>query len=147
MAMNTFLFAGLVTTTVMSVAVFGAYRRKLNRVKQRVSEGGKIAQTKVGPIEYDVTGSGPSALVIHGAGGGYDQGLLLAQSLPQFRVIAPSRFGYLRTPVPGNASAAAQAAAHAALLDSLGVCVRLSWPELPPGRRLPSRWRFVILRE
>jgi pimeloyl-ACP methyl ester carboxylesterase len=36
-------------------------------------------------------------------------------------VIAMSRFGYLRTPLPGDASAAAQADAHICLLDALGI--------------------------
>jgi pimeloyl-ACP methyl ester carboxylesterase len=40
----------------------------------------------------------------------------------QFHVIAPSRFGYLGTPLPaGDASPAAQADAFAALLDALDV--------------------------
>ena len=38
-----------------------------------------------------------------------------------FRVIAPSRFGYLRTPLPADASAQAQADAHACLLDALNI--------------------------
>src|SRR5437899_2947840 len=38
-----------------------------------------------------------------------------------FRVIALSRFGYLRTPLPADASAAAQADAHACLLEALGI--------------------------
>jgi pimeloyl-ACP methyl ester carboxylesterase len=38
-----------------------------------------------------------------------------------YRLIAMSRFGYLRTPLPADASAAAQANAHAALLDALGI--------------------------
>jgi len=37
------------------------------------------------------------------------------------RVIAMSRFGYLRTPMPAAASAAAQADAHVCLLDALGI--------------------------
>ena len=37
------------------------------------------------------------------------------------RVIAMSRFGYLRTPMPADASAAAQADAHVCLLDALGI--------------------------
>jgi 2-hydroxy-6-oxonona-2,4-dienedioate hydrolase len=36
-------------------------------------------------------------------------------------VIAPSRFGYLGTPLPADASAAAQADAHACLLDALNI--------------------------
>jgi pimeloyl-ACP methyl ester carboxylesterase len=38
-----------------------------------------------------------------------------------FRVIAVSRFGYLRTPLPADASAAAQADAYACLLDVLDI--------------------------
>jgi pimeloyl-ACP methyl ester carboxylesterase len=37
------------------------------------------------------------------------------------RVIAMSRFGYLGTPMPADASAAAQADAHVCLLDALGI--------------------------
>ncbi|HJP67382.1 MAG TPA: alpha/beta hydrolase, partial [Sphingomicrobium sp.] len=58
----------------------------------------------------------------HGAGGGYDQGLLIARDFgARYRRIAPSRFGYLKTPVPDDDSAAAQADTHAALLDFLGI--------------------------
>jgi pimeloyl-ACP methyl ester carboxylesterase len=62
-------------------------------------------------------------LLVHGAGGGFDQGLSLGAPLVQagFTVIAPSRFGYLRTPAPADASPAAQADAHACLLDALGI--------------------------
>jgi 2-hydroxy-6-oxonona-2,4-dienedioate hydrolase len=62
-------------------------------------------------------------LVVHGAGGGFDQGMQFAGELAAagYRVIAMSRFGYLRTPLPADASAAAQADAHACLLDSLGI--------------------------
>ena len=66
---------------------------------------------------------GAPLLVVHGAGGGFDQGLEFAGSLPRrgFRVIAMSRFGYLRTPLPDDASPIAQADAHACLLDALGI--------------------------
>lgn len=43
----------------------------------------------------------------------------LAQS--GIRVIAMSRFGFLRTPMPADASPTAQAAAHVCLLDALGI--------------------------
>jgi 2-hydroxy-6-oxonona-2,4-dienedioate hydrolase len=61
--------------------------------------------------------------VVHGAGGGFDQGLDFAKPLAErgFRVIAMSRFGYLRTPLPADATPAAQADAHACLLDALHV--------------------------
>lgn len=62
-------------------------------------------------------------LVVHGAGGGFDQGMDIADPLitAGYRVIAVSRFGYLRTPMPAEASAEAQADAHACLLTALGV--------------------------
>jgi pimeloyl-ACP methyl ester carboxylesterase len=82
-----------------------------------------IAQTRCGPIEYADVGEGPPVLLAHGAGGGFDQGVAFGEPLAGsgLRVIAMSRFGYLRTPLPQDASAAAQADAHACLLDALGI--------------------------
>jgi pimeloyl-ACP methyl ester carboxylesterase len=62
-------------------------------------------------------------LSVHGAGGGDDQGLANAVELvgEGFQIIAPSRLGYLRTPVPPDASPAAQTDAHALLLSELKV--------------------------
>jgi 2-hydroxy-6-oxonona-2,4-dienedioate hydrolase len=116
-----FLALAAMATIVGGAVIFATYRRDLSEATRRVSLGRRIAATKLGPIEYGVVGSGAPALVIHGAGGGYDQGLLLAENFPRFRVIAPSRFGYLGTALPEDASPAAQADAHAALLDSLRV--------------------------
>jgi pimeloyl-ACP methyl ester carboxylesterase len=61
-------------------------------------------------------------LAIHGAGGGWDQGLLVHNLIGGgFRRIAVSRFGHLGSPLPRNASSAAQADLYAALLDELGI--------------------------
>jgi len=62
-------------------------------------------------------------LIVHGAGGGFDQGAYFAAPLARrgFRAIAISRFGYLRTPLPADASAEAQARAHVCLLDALHI--------------------------
>jgi len=105
------------------VVVYARYRREVDRALARVAAGGHVVQTPCGPIEYAAAGDGPPVLVVHGAGGGFDQGLDLGRDLAAsgFRVIAPSRFGYLRTPLPQDASAAAQADAHACLLDALNV--------------------------
>jgi pimeloyl-ACP methyl ester carboxylesterase len=111
------IFAGLAVPTC------AIYRRDVARAYNRVSTGSRLAQTGCGPIEYAVAGKGPPVLVVHGAGGGFDQGLDLSGGLVRdgFRVIAVSRFGYLRTPLPADASAAAQADAHACLLDALNI--------------------------
>ncbi len=113
----------LAALAACSVIAFGLYKRDLAEIRAQVRKGSALATTSAGVIEYATRGSGQAVLAIHGAGGGYDQGLLIAAGFlgDGFKVIAPSRFGYLRTPVPKDASPAAQADAHAALLDSLGV--------------------------
>jgi pimeloyl-ACP methyl ester carboxylesterase len=105
------------------VTIIAAYEAEIRPIRAKVLAGGRIAETAVGKIEYSIAGDGTPLLSIHGAGGGYDQGLMIATALvgDGFKVIAPSRFGYLRTPVPSDASPAAQADADAALLDVLGV--------------------------
>lgn len=98
------------------------YRKAMAIAHSALDRGSTIAETAVGPIEYAERGDGQTLLMVHGAGGGYDQGLLLAEEIGEdFRVVAPSRFGYLRTPVRADNSPAAQADAHAALLDFLGI--------------------------
>ena len=103
--------------------VYARYRDALRRARSRIAASSRLAQTRCGPIEYGIAGDGPPVLFVHGAGGGFDQGLAFGRDLSAsgFRVIAMSRFGYLRTPLPRDASAAAQADAHAALLDELGI--------------------------
>ncbi len=103
--------------------IASAYRRDLSRARGRVDRGSEIAETRLGPIEYAVAGDGAPVLLVHGAGGGFDQGRDFGEPLARrgLRIIAMSRFGYLRTPLPPDASAAAQADAHACLLDALGI--------------------------
>jgi pimeloyl-ACP methyl ester carboxylesterase len=112
-----------VMLAAFAVPTYVVYRRDVGRAYARVETGSRIAQTRCGPIEYAVAGEGPPVLVVHGAGGGFDQGLELGTGLARggYQVIAMSRFGYLRTPVPANASAEAQADAHACLLDALNI--------------------------
>ncbi len=114
-------FLAAAAVAAIGGAALGFYRGQMNEICWRAKTGGRTVRTKAGRVEYAIEGSGPPALVIHGAGGGYDQGLLLGKDLPGFQIIAPSRFGYLGTPTPADSSPAAQADAHAALLDSLGV--------------------------
>ena len=99
------------------------YRRDMKRIGAALDAGSAVARTATGPVEYGREGAGPPVLVIHGAGGGYDQGLLLGRELfgSGYDIVAPSRFGYLKTPVPDRASPADQADANAALLDTLGI--------------------------
>ena len=108
--------------TGVGIAAYGRYRSEMREIRRGVEKGGTLVQTSVGAVEYAEQGKGEPMLTIHGAGGGYDQGLFIARDFASgHRLIAPSRFGYLKTPVPEDHSPAAQADAHAALLDHLGV--------------------------
>jgi pimeloyl-ACP methyl ester carboxylesterase len=86
-----------------------------------------VAQTARGPIEYASIGAGYPALYLHGTPGGYDQvyfatQLAIERGQPQLlRVIAPSRPGYLRTPLSVGATPEQQADAFKDLLDALRV--------------------------
>jgi pimeloyl-ACP methyl ester carboxylesterase len=102
---------------------YAEYRRDIERARERVASGSRMAQTACGPIEYASAGEGPPLLIVHGAGGGFDQLLPFAAALVRagYRVVTMSRFGYLRTPLPADASPAAQADAHACLLDALRI--------------------------
>jgi predicted enzyme related to lactoylglutathione lyase/pimeloyl-ACP methyl ester carboxylesterase len=116
-ALSTVLAVGVITWLVAS------YRADITAARLRIASGSELAQTPCGQIEYATAGVGPPLLVIHGAGGGFDQGVDVAGQLTElgYRVIAVSRFGYLRTPLPQDASAEAQADAHACLLDALRI--------------------------
>jgi pimeloyl-ACP methyl ester carboxylesterase len=122
------IFIALTGSIVVALAVVVAlawpsYRRDLDEARARATSGSEMAQTACGPIEYAALGSGPAVLLVHGAGGGFDQMLDAGREIAQrgFRVVLPSRFGYLRTPLPADASPAAQADAHACLLDALKI--------------------------
>lgn len=111
----------ILASGVAAVWIGALYLRDLERAHARIRTGSQVVATACGPIEYAASGEGPAVLIVHGAGGGFDQGRAFGESLALrgFRVIALSRFGYLRTPLPADASAQAQADAHACLLEAL----------------------------
>jgi pimeloyl-ACP methyl ester carboxylesterase len=113
--------AGAAALGVLAGVSYRSFRDDIAAARLRISAGSALATTACGPIEYSQMGQGKPLLVVHGAGGGYDQGLLFARPLADrgFRVTAMSRFGYLRTPLPADASPGTQADAHASLLDAL----------------------------
>jgi pimeloyl-ACP methyl ester carboxylesterase len=115
--------AAVLAAFAVGVPTYAAYRRDIRAARARIASGSLIAQTRCGQIEYAIVGEGLPVLMVHGAGGGYDQGLDIGAPLARngLRIIAMSRFGYLRTPLPQDASPAAQADAHASLLDALGI--------------------------
>ncbi len=113
----------LMTAALAATLVIGeAYRRDMAHATARLQGRSVVVRSPWGPIEYATIGQGPPVLVIHGSGGGFDQGLEMMGPLAAhgFRLIAPSRFGYLRSARPANASPQVQADALAWLVARLG---------------------------
>ncbi|MCZ4312302.1 alpha/beta hydrolase [Comamonadaceae bacterium G21597-S1] len=108
---------------VAAAGIGWAFQRDIADARLRAAAGSIVVDTRCGPIEYQQAGQGLPLLMIHGSGGGHDQGMDWARPLARHgvRVIAMSRFGYLRTPRPADASPQAQADAHVCLLDTLGI--------------------------
>lgn len=139
---------------VIAAGTYVVYRSELRAIEHRVTAGSRIVETLHGPIEFASWGNGPPVLIVHGAGGGYDQGRLMADAFGDdgFHWIAPSRFGYLRTPLPGDASTKVQADAFAELIDALGIdrigIVAVSGgvpPALQFAERHPQRTAALVL--
>ena len=103
--------------------VWSRFRQAVATADRRVAGRSSTIATPFGMLEYAIAGSGPPLLMIHGTGGGFDQGLRFAAALKRLghRIIAPSRFGYLRSSFPADPSLANQADALAALLDYLAI--------------------------
>ena len=102
--------------------IYRQYQHDMSLAYQRISIGGKMIETACGPIQYTEFGEGAPMLIVHGAGGGYDQGEYFAKLIGgNYHWIAPSRFGFLGSPVPDGANSAQQADAYACLLDALGI--------------------------
>jgi pimeloyl-ACP methyl ester carboxylesterase len=126
----------------------------MQQIRDRVAAASEVAKTRHGQIEYSSWGNGPAVLVVHGAGGGYDQGRLIPQMFggDGYRWISVSRFGYLRSPLPDDASTVAQAEAFADLLDALGIdrvaVVAMSGggpPSLQFAQHFPERTTALVL--
>jgi pimeloyl-ACP methyl ester carboxylesterase len=105
-------------------AIANRYFREIKAAQQKIdSLGSQVIETANGPIEYVRVGEGYPVLVVNGSFGGFDQGLVVAEPLIEagYQVISVSRFGYLRSPMPDNASVDKQVDAFICLLDTLGI--------------------------
>lgn len=111
------------TVALAAVLTLRSYVEDLRHAEARIIGRSRIIETRFGTLEYALAGSGPPLLMIHGTGGGFDQALTFSEGLigAGRGIIAPSRFGYLRSDQPADPSPANQADALADLLDHLGV--------------------------
>jgi len=114
------LSAGL---ALPAVGLLFRYRRDMNAARARLAAvDRRVVSTDWGAVEFAEQGQGDPVLIAHGIFHNCVGGLLSVRDLfTDRRMIAPSRFGYLGSSIPPNATPAAQADAFAALLDMLGI--------------------------
>jgi pimeloyl-ACP methyl ester carboxylesterase len=118
------VLAGLAAgVAIPGYGVYLRYRRDMNAARARLAAVDRhVVSTRWGAVEYAERGSGAPVLVVHGIFQHCVSGLFSVRDLfLDRRVIAPSRFGYLGSSMPPNATPAAQADAFAALLDALEI--------------------------
>jgi pimeloyl-ACP methyl ester carboxylesterase len=141
----------LLTPTDVQMEGFFDWRQQR---RSELAAGARSVQTSVGRIQYKKRGHGPVVICLHGGFGGYDQAWLMGSFLmgQGFTVVAPSRPGYLGTPLSVGATVEQQADATVALMDALGIKKAAiygfsagSLVAFQVGVRHPSRTSCVIL--
>ena len=139
---------------LVAVSIYAIFARDLASAQARVTGRSKTVTTSLGVMEYALLGKGEPILVIHGASGGFDQALDMTGALADLghRLIALSRFGYLRSDMPASPTAAMQADAYVELLDSLGIdkvavagISAGAWSAMQFAIRHPERCRALVL--
>lgn len=86
------------------------------------SYGAETADLSYGKMTYVDKGKGDVILSVHGIFGGFDQAFDTCKDFADdFRIIAPSRFGYLDSDICGDGSPEMQAKAYAELLKKLNI--------------------------
>jgi pimeloyl-ACP methyl ester carboxylesterase len=115
------LASGVAAGAVAAMAA--RYRRDLAAAWARLEAvDRRPVPSTFGDVEFAERGAGDPLLVSHGIFHGCDGGLTAVQdTVVDHRVIVPSRFGYLGSPLPEGATAADQADVFVELLDHLGL--------------------------
>jgi len=108
---------------IVGAVVWSEFADALSTHRARIYRGSQVVSSRFGQIEFATVGHGSPLLIVHGAGGGFDQAISAASRLiaAGYQVIAPSRFGYLRSSSPSDPSPENQADTFAVLLDELQI--------------------------
>jgi pimeloyl-ACP methyl ester carboxylesterase len=111
-------FAGLLVLVFAAIAIaYVNYSMWRTDRLEALEAGSQLADTEMGQIEYVLKGErGPIMLYVHSTPGGYDASPAAGRN---FRVLAPSRPGYLSTSLEIGRTPIEQARSYAALLDAL----------------------------
>ena len=132
----------------------------LTKTTNKLDGKGEIVHTDLGDVQVVIKGHGPVVIALHGGFGGWDQGELVASNIEShgFKLIIPSRPGYLSTPIFTNpiileeTTPEQQADLLAALLDALNIpkAIVLGFSAGAPvayefGLKYPERTNAVVL--
>ncbi len=114
------IIVAVVLWVVWVIINFRGWKRDLLLTLEK---NGTTIETAVGTVEYTLIGDGPVIVSVHGALGGYDQGLYAIKEYTKlgFSILSLSRPGYLQTPLSSGKSFEEQADAIVALLDALNI--------------------------
>jgi len=144
----------LAVLIVAAAGVYTIFARDLASARARLAGRSATIETSLSTLEYAVMGEGVEVLIVHGAAGGFGQGIEMTGALAGsgYRLIAPSCFGYLRSTLPGNLTTAMQADAYAQRLDRLGTDKLFvvgifagAWSSVQFPIRHPERSRAPVL--
>lgn len=108
----------IITCIIRFLYIKKLSNKRFNQYKSKVKE----TYTKHGKISYIDEGNGEVILSIHGICGGYDQAYdTVSDYINNYRIIAPSRFGYPGSDIPNNANVDMQVETYIELLNQLGI--------------------------
>jgi len=60
---------------IIGAVVWSRFAAALRTHRARVARGSQVVPSRFGQIEFATLGHGAPVLIVHGAGGGFDQGL------------------------------------------------------------------------
>ncbi|MFA6549345.1 MAG: alpha/beta hydrolase [Candidatus Margulisiibacteriota bacterium] len=153
---NNVLIGSLILSIILIIAGYIHYKIWRYTLIKKLNAGSRILQLSCGPVEYAMLGKGPTIFISHGGGTGYDNIYLYDYLVKAgFRLICPSKPGYLRTSLSVGETFEAQADMFAELLDKLEikepVCiigVSLGGPAaLQFALRHPDRVRCLVMQD
>ena len=122
--MKVYMLVGVLLVVGMYLLVQGirCNRATKEKLKQLSEYDAKTISLSYGDMSYVDKGNGEVILSVHGIFGGYDQAFDTCKDFASgYRILAPSRFGYLGSDMLGSGTPAEQAIAYAELLDRLGI--------------------------
>ena len=117
------LASGIIAVGILFVVILKFRHIMSENCRHLESIPSQLFTSKYGDVEYLLRGDGPTILVSHGITGGVDQGIGLSTDYlgDGYRLLFVSRFGYLRSSLPENATPKLQAEVYKELLDYLGI--------------------------